>query len=320
MTIYTSVGIDIASKKFDAAVLLDGKKYKNKAFSNSKKGFEEFQNWLAPYGTCHICMESTGPYSLPLATYLYDEGYLVSVENPARIKAFGESELSRNKTDKGDAKMIARYCYRCTPAYWKPAPLNERHLQALVSRLNNLKEMRQMEENRALTAEAVVQGSIQEILTALEHQIAETEKAIKNHIDNDPDLRKNKALLESIPGVGEILSATLLGYVGDMSRFNNKKAVVAYAGLSPKVQESGLWKGRTRLSKKGNKALRKALYMPAVVALKYNPVVMDLCNRLKDKGKSGKFIVCAAMKKLLQLAYGVLKSGKPFMTEIPLAH
>lgn len=319
MTAFTPVGIDIASKKFDAAIWIEEKKYKNKVFANTPAGFHAFLQWLAPYGSCHICMEATGAYSLPLATYLYDAGYPVSVENAARIHAFGQSELIRNKTDKGDAKMIARYCFLHKPPEWKPAPLNERQLQALVNRLNALKEMKHMEENRALTTEAIVQDSIQKVITALEQQIKETEQAIKEHIDNDPDLKKNKALLESIPGVGEVLSTTLLGYVGDMSRFSSNKALVAYAGLNPMLRESGCWKGQTRLSKKGNGVLRKALYMPALTALRYNPVITALCNRLRDKGKRGKFLVCAAMKKLLQLAYGVLKSGKPFMAEIPLA-
>ncbi|VFS49986.1 Transposase IS116/IS110/IS902 family [Budvicia aquatica] len=104
-----------------------------------------------------------------------------------------------------------------------------------------------------------------------------------------------------------------------MSRFNSNKALVAYAGLNPILKESGIWKGQTRLSKKGNAMLRKALYMPALAALRYNPVILALCNRLREKGKRGKYLVCAAMKKLLQLAYGVLKSGKPFMAKIPFA-
>ncbi|MFM1027661.1 IS110 family transposase, partial [Yersinia enterocolitica] len=288
------------------------KKYKNKVFANTPTGFHAFLLWLAPYGPCHICMEATGAYSLPLATYLYDAGYPVSVENAARIHAFGQSELIRNKTDKGDAKMIARYCHLHKPPEWKPVPVNERKLQVLINRLNTLKEMKRMEENRALTSETIVQDSIQKVIAALDEEIKEIEQAIKKHIDNDPDLKKNQALLESIPGVGEILSTTLLGYVGDMSRFSSNKALVAYAGLNPMLKESGCWKGSTKLSKKGNALLRKALYMPAITALKYNPVVAALCNRLKEKGKRGKCLVCAAMKKLLQLAYGVLKSGKPF--------
>ncbi|EOG8362201.1 transposase, partial [Yersinia enterocolitica] len=129
--------------------------------------------------------------------------------------------------------MIARYCHLHKPPEWKPVPVNERKLQVLINRLNTLKEMKRMEENRALTSETIVQDSIQKVIAALDEEIKEIEQAIKKHIDNDPDLKKNQALLESIPGVGEILSTTLLGYVGDMSRFSSNKALVAYAGLNP---------------------------------------------------------------------------------------
>ncbi|BAN96999.1 hypothetical protein E05_46110 [Plautia stali symbiont] len=242
-------------------------------------------------------MEATGAYSEPLATFLHDEGYDVSVENPARIRRFGQAELSRNKTDKDDARMIARYCKLHGPSLWQPAPLNERRLKALVKRLTNLQEMRQMEENRLEVSDAVVQPSIRVVIAALDAQIDETKRAINDHIDNDPGLKKNRELLESIPGV---LGSTMLAYMGDMSRFSSSKALVAWVGLNPMRQESGEWKGKSRISKMGNSAMRKALYMPAIVAMKWNPAV-------------------SLLKKLLQLAYGVLKSGRPFDAEICLA-
>ncbi len=105
-----------------------------------------------------------------------------------------------------------------------------------------------------------------------------------------------------------------------MTRFKNNKALVAYAGLNPMLQESGMWKGKTKLSKKGCRVLRKALYMPALTAMTFNPIVASLCNRLKNKNKSAKSIICAAMKKLLQLAYGVIKSGKPFESKMTLVN
>ncbi|WP_342221864.1 IS110 family transposase [Candidatus Fukatsuia endosymbiont of Tuberolachnus salignus] len=315
----TAVGIDVAKLKFDVAVWVERKKYKTKAFPNTPSGFSQLLKWLIPYGDCHICLEATGSYSVPLAMFLVDNGIDVSLENPSRIHAFGESELSRNKTDQGDAKMIVRYCALHTPVLWTPPPLSERQLTALVRHLKSLEEMRQMQENRQSVADDVVQSSLLEIISALKQQIQATKEKIKNHIDNDPDLKKNKALLESIPGIGEILSASLLAYVGNVSKFTNSKAVVAYAGLNPKLCESGLFKGRSRLSKRGHTELRKALYMPALAALSCNPIVKAQWQRLVSCHKGGKMGVCAAMRKLLQLAYGVLKSGIPFDTKIALA-
>lgn len=313
------VGIDVASGKFDVAVWKGDTSYKTKVFPNTPKGFIALKKWLEPFGCCHICMEATGAYSEPLATFLHDEGYDVSVENPARIRRFGQAELSRNKTDKDDARMIARYCKLHGPSLWQPAPLNERRLKALVKRLTNLQEMRQMEENRLEVSDAVVQPSIRVVIAALDAQIDETKRAINDHIDNDPGLKKNRELLESIPGIAGVLSSTMLAYLGDMSRFSSSKALVAWVGLNPMRQESGEWKGKSRISKMGNSAMRKALYMPAIVAMKWNPAVSALKKRLDAGKKTGKVVVCAAMKKLLQLAYGVLKSGRPFDAEICLA-
>ncbi|EFL92069.1 transposase [Candidatus Regiella insecticola LSR1] len=256
---------------------------------------------------------------MPLATFLVDNRIDVSVENPARIHAFSQSELNRNKTDKGDAKMIARYCALHTPKLWFSAPLSERQLMALMRRLNHLEEMKRMESNRKMVADEIVHPSLTDSISALEKQIIEIKQKIKKHIDETPELKKNKQLLKSIPGIGEILSATLLAFIGDVSQFTSSKQIVAYAGLNPKLCESGVFKGRSRLSKVGCTELRKALYMPALTSITHNPIIKSQWERLVKRNKGGKVGVCAAMRKLLQLAYGVLKSCIPFDAKIALA-
>lgn len=313
------VGIDVAKLKFDVAVWLGETQYKTKVFANTPKGFELFVAWLQPYENAHICMEATGSYFTALATYLYGSGWTVSVVNPFQIHSFGKSELVRNKTDQVDARLIARFCASQHPAEWFPAPLNERQLLALVRRLEGLREMRQTELNRLDVADPVVKPSICEIIEALAQQIEQTEKKIKKHIDTDPTLQQRKALLTTIPGVGDILSATLIGYLGDMSQFSHSGKVVAFAGLNPYQKESGKWRGQSHISKRGCASLRRALYMPALSAMTFNPVVKALRERMVARGQKGKVVVCAAMRKLLQIAYGVLKSGSPFNEEIPLA-
>jgi transposase len=318
MTTVTAVGIDIAKLKFDAAVWSAGK-YKNKVFHNNPEGFAAFVAWLAPFEAPHLCLEATGAYGEALATFVFDQGFPVSVVNPAQISAFGKTELLRSKTDRGDAKLIARFCHLHQPALWQPLPRPVRDLQALVRRLDHLLEMRQMEANRSFTAEPVVQASIATILSALEAQIEATRAAIRHHIDQNPTLRQQQVLLESIPGIGPTTSAALLGLLGEITRFDNAKQVVAFTGLNPTVRESGQWRGASRLSKTGDARLRRVLYMPALVAWRYNPVIKVFCERLKSRGKHGKAIACAAMRKLLHIVYGVLKSGMPFNPDIPLA-
>lgn len=284
----TSIGIDVSKLKFDVAVWIDRKKYKTKAFSNDTTGFNQFITWLSAYEHCHICLEATGSYSNALAIFLVDNGFNVSVENPSSIHAFGKSELNRNKTDEGDAKMIARYCALHSPRLWFPAPLNERQLSALMRRLNNLEKMKQMECNRQKVADEIVQPSLAENITALEKQLIEIKQKIKKYIDDAPELKKNKQWLESIPGIGEILSATLLAFVGDISKFSSSKQVVAYTGLNLKLCESGLLKGRSRLSKVGCAKLRKALYMPALTSITHNSVIKAQWERLVKRNKGGK--------------------------------
>ena len=124
----------------------------------------------------------------------------------------------------------------------------------------------------------------------------------------------------SIDGIGDKTAALLLAELGDPLRFAGSRALTAFAGLNPQLQESGVYRGQARISRTGSSRLRAGLYMPAVCSLKRNPAISALRDRLKAKGKSGKQIVCAAMRKLLSIAYGVLKSGQPFDPRLAIAH
>jgi transposase len=314
------VGVDIAKLKFDVASLTDGK-YKHKTFTNDEQGYAAFLSWLLTLFANDkpmICMEATGAYSIPLADYMISQGYPVSVVNPAKIKAFANSELSRTKTDKSDAKLIARYAFTMRPSLWTPPPQNIRVLQALVRRVEHLLEMIQMERNRQDTADANVVDSIKTVLATLEAELEATRNAIHDHIDNDPELKKRRDLLITIPGIAEASIAHLLVVLSDHHGFTSAKQVVAFTGLAPLLRESGQWSGKTRIAKNGDAALRKALYMPALSSWRHNPVIRAFCLRLKANGKNGKAIVCAAMRKLIHLSFAILKSGEPFDPDFAL--
>jgi transposase len=308
------VGVDIAKRKFDVASLVNDK-YKHKHFSNDEVGFAAFVAWLSlffPTAEVLVCLESTGTYGMPLADYLFNQGIAVSIVNPAKIKAFANSELNRAKTDKADAKLIARYAYTMQPPLWIPPPQNIRVLQVLVRRVEHLLEMIQMEQNRLDTADANVTDSISNVLATLKTELETTRKAIHNHIDHDPDLKQRHDLLVTIPGISDATIAHLLVALSEHHGFTDAKQVVAFAGLAPLIRQSGQWSGKTRLAKNGDSALRKALYMPALVAWRHNSVIRKFCLRLKANGKNGKAIICAAMRKLIHLSFAILKSGKPF--------
>lgn len=308
------IGVDIAKLKFDVASLCNGK-YKHKVFQNNPQGYQQFVDWIALLfadAKPLICMEATGAYSLPLAEFMVKLGYAVSVVNPAKIKAFANSELSRTKTDKADAKLIARYAQTMQPALWTPPPENIRVLQALTRRVEHLLEMIQMERNRLETAAPTIVESITAVLATLETELKTTRQAIRDHIDNDPDLKQRHDLLISIPSIADASIPHLLTALSDHHGFTSAKQVVAFAGLAPSLRQSGQWSGKTHIAKNGDATLRKALYMPALVAWRYNPPIRIFCDRLKANGKNGKAIVCAAMRKIIHLAFAILKSGQPF--------
>jgi transposase len=319
------VGIDVAKHSFDIATLQINGKFRTKGkLSNDAQGFQVLQRWLSEHAQpdAWIVMEATGTYHEPLAEHLHGLGYRICVMNPARIASYAKSELQRVKTDRVDAKLLANYGYRHVDQLraWQPDPPALRRLRALVRRLQDLKEIEQMERNRLEVSDASVQDSIRTLLGHLEGQIAETLKAIREHIDDDPDLRGRRDLLVSIDGIADRTAALLLAELGDPLRFEDARAVVAFAGLNPMLQQSGRHEGRVRISRLGSARLRAGLYMPAIVAMTHNPAIKALSDRLRARGKSGKQIICAAMRKLLHIAYGVLKSGECFDAQRALAH
>lgn len=314
------LGIDISKLKFNVCLIQQSGKLKHKVFPNNETGFEQLSEWLLRQGVqrVHACLEATGTYSEPLALYLYEAGHTASLVNPAATKAFAQSSLSRTKTDRVDAELIARFCQAQVPPAWTPPSGEVRELQALVRRLESLIEMRVMEENRlssGITVE-VVKQSVEELIAHLSEQIKRTEELIRRHINNHPGLKQQSQLLDSIPGIGEATAALLLAELSHIKQYRSARQVAAYAGLVPREHQSGSSvRGRVRLSKIGNARLRRALYFPAITAIRCSPFFQAWAEGLRERGKSKMSIICAVMRKLLHLVYGVLKSEKPFDPE-----
>ena len=263
----------------------------------------------------HACLEATGRYGEALALCLHQQGHTVSVVNPLIIARYAQSKLSRAKTDKADARLIAEFCQKEQPVAWTPLPPEVQALQALVRRLESLQEMRQMEQNRLGAGDhpEAVRASLEAHLAYLEAAIRQTEAQIREHLSGHPGLREARELLLSIPGIGEKTVAYLLAELGLMQQFRHARQAAAFGGLTPRIYQSGTSvKKRESFSKLGSARLRKALYFPAISALQHNPLIRALGERLRGAGKGAMVVIGAAMRKLLHLAYGVLKSGKPF--------
>jgi len=310
------LGIDVAKAKLDCALRSPDGKLRHKVVVNSLDGFEALKVWWEKQGAngLHVCMEATGIYWEAVAEFLAALEYVtVSVVNPAQIKAFGASRMVRTKTDKADAKLIAEFCAERCPQRWQPPPPAGQTLRAMVLRLESLHIMHTQECNRQAVVRPVVKDSVDKHLQWLDQEIAAISKAIRDHIDNDPSLRDKRRLLDSIPGVGERTIAVLLAFMADTQRFDNARQAVAFAGLDPRQHESGSSvKAKPRMSKVGHAFLRKMLYMPAMVAAYRTQWGAIFRRRLEASGKPPMLIIGAMMRKIIHVAFGVLKSQKPF--------
>lgn len=308
------LGIDIAKKSYQVTLLLTGKSY-HRTFSNTPGDFPALAKWLSKHRVSQVraCMEATGTWWEALATWLHEQGHRVSVVNPAQIRDYARSQLRRNKTDRLDGDVIADFAAQQPPRAWTPPAPELRQLQALVRYLDDVQGMHTQEVNRlasGIPAEAVRQR-LEQHLAFLEQQLLELKTQLLELIEQHPELQHQQALLSSIPGIGQLTAARLVAE--NLLRFDTTRQLVAYAGLNPQVRQSGTsLHGKPQLSKIGSSQLRKTLYLPALSAVRHNPLVRALGQRLAERGKCKKSILGAAMRKLLCLAFGVLKSGLPF--------
>ena len=312
-------GIDISKKTFDLAILIN-ESYENNYFSNNTAGIKSFHKWVTRFKQKVIfCMEATGIYGVALAKYLHQNGYHVVVINPIKTHAFSKLEMQRNKTDAADAQMIARYCRYLYQAskfeenLFKPKGQYFERLQYLVIRLDQLKKMHTQENNRlCVSMDKITTRMITTTLKLFTKQIKQVEDQMRECQKQDEQLDKQVMLLMSINGIGEKTAWAILAYMGDITQFMNSKQVASFAGLNPMKKSSGTSLNRSSLSKMGHRRLRKSLYMPAMSAIKHNPIILEFYEKLLNKGKPKKVALCAVMRKLLSISFGVLKSGKEF--------
>lgn len=313
------IGIDVSKDTLDACLAPVLGKPRQRSFPNTPAGHADLLAWAAdacPAGAVlGFCMESTGAYGLALADALAEAGRYVSVVNPARIKYAGLMRGQGNKTDKADARLIAEYAQQQRPPAWQPPTPKARQLQALVRRRDDLRQLAACEKGRLASPglTTATQRSLQRTVAFLEKEADRLQKQADALIGADEALAADRELLVSIPGVGGAAAAAILGELPDPTHFASAQQAAAYAGLAPREHRSGTSvRKRTRLSKAGNARLRKALYLPALTAIRFNPLLRTFFERLVASGKTRMAAVGACMRKLLMIAYGVLKNRVPF--------
>ena len=310
------LGIDIAKATFEAALQRANGKWKTTRGPNTPTGHAQLVAWLQHHATApvHACLEATGTYGEALATALVAAGSTVSVVNPAAVHAFAASQLRRAKTDRVDAQILAQFAAAHRPPAWTPPPAELRELQELVRRIDALEQMLVQERNRFASGgtSATVRASIAATIAHFEAAIDALLTQIQTHFDQHPPLRAQRDLLTSIPGIGEKTAARVLAASRDPAQFASARQYAAFSGLVPRPVESGTLRGKPRIARLGSARLRRTLYFPALTALRHNPVLRAFQQRLALKHKPKMVIVAAAMRKLLHLIYGVLKSKRPF--------
>jgi transposase len=310
------LGIDLAKLTFDATLLTATGEQHYHSFSNTPEGFTQLQTWLAQYGVTqvHACMEATNVYWEALATWLHAQGHIVSVVNPARIKGYAQATMQRNKTDKLDSAVIACFCRTHRPKAWQPLSDTQRRLRALVRHRDDLLQTQLQQQNRLRdTTDTVVRASLEALIEVVAKQLEAVERAIKEHLAADSELRTNLQLLTSIVGIGMITAAKLLAELGEIEQYESAKAAAADVGLTPSHFESGpSVRRRARMSKVGKVGLRAALYWPAITAMQRCPGCRAYAERLAARGKAKKVVIGAVMRKLVHIIYGVLKHRTPY--------
>jgi transposase len=309
------LGIDVSKADFHCC-LLDGKVAVAAKFDNKATGFRGLLKWLKKCGAdeVHACMEATGPYWRGLANALHDANMRVSVVNPSRTVHFARSQLRRTKTDAVDAKMLADFCLSQKPDLWQPPSPEILELRAFISFRAQL--IAQKTAQKQLITQVQGNSRLLKIYAtqteAIAKAITAVDREMRAHIKQHGELRDDVARLEAIPGIGTITAAAIVAHL-PAERLRDQKAAAAYAGLSPSERQSGTSVlGKPRICKTGNADLRRVLYMPAVVAMRYSKPLKPFVERLQAKGKPSKVVIVAIMRKLLVLAYTLLRNKTTF--------
>lgn len=320
----TIIGIDVSKAKLDCLWIRDlsAMKLKSKVLPNSAAGYKALLEWAkqqtdSTRAEIHFVMEATGVYHEALAYALHDAGAKVSIVNPARIRNFAKSLGTQSKNDKKDSVVIARFGMTQSPLLWEPEAIEIRQLKALIARRDAVKQDIQREANRlekAVTSDvsSEVRASIETVQGQLEAEKRRLESLIDDHMDNHPGLKNDRALLESIPGVGPVIAQQMVAVIRSRS-FLRARQCAAFLGLVPVEQQSGTSVySPPRLSKRGDSRIRAKLYMAAVTAIRHNPDIRVQYQRLLRSGKTKKSAIGAAMRKLVHICFGVLKHQVPY--------
>jgi transposase len=295
------VGIDVSQAALDVAVSPSGEHWQ---VSNDEPGFVQLIERFRALAPERIVLEATAGFEVPVAAALASAGLPVVIVNPRQVRDFARSIGRLAKTDALDAQVLAEFAGRIQPKL-RPLPdATTRELSALVARRRQLVEMRASESTRLTPALEAVKPDIREHLRYLDKRIKDLEHELHDRLRASPLWRVQEDLLRSIPGVGPVLTATLLADVPEMGHLGHKQ-LAALIGLAPLNRDSGQWRGKRSIWG-GRAHVRAVLYMATITAIRLNPIVKALYVRLTNAGKPRKVAITAAMHKLLRICNAII--------------
>jgi transposase len=331
-----TVGIDISYKSFDARFGTTDTQQQitlspSKSFKNSLAGFKLFLLWLKKYILSDdiplvFVMEATGVYYEHLAHFLFQQGYQVAVILPNKIRNYAKSLESKSKTDPLDTAVITRFGLERQLSLWTPPSETLKTLRDLCREYHCLKanctqiknQLHALKSSFKPHRESFKRKTL--LLKFLERQIVLIQKELRALVKTEPDLALRLKNIKTAKGLGDITILTVLAETRCFQLVTNQKQLASYAGFDIVFHDSGLKKGKTSISKKGNTYIRKALFMPALSACRANPHLKHFYQRLVAKGKNKKLAIIAVARKLLLLIYTLWKSNSPFIPDYKPLH
>lgn len=312
MNVSVFVGIDVSKAQFDLALQPEGP---GLSTPNSQAGIAAMVERLCTVKPVLIVLEATGGLELPLVRALVEAELPAVVVNPRQVRDFAKATGRLAKTDALDAHTLARFAEAVRPALRPMPDASTQELATLITRRRQLVEMLTAEKNRLSSAHRRVQKRIQAHIAWLTTELARVEKDLDQAIHNSPVWREQEDLLQSVPGIGPVVTRTLLGELPELGTLNRKQ-IAALVGVAPFNRDSGTMRGK-RTVWGGRAQVRATLYMATLVAVKWNTVIRSFYQRLRQAGKAPKVALIACMRKLLTILNAMMKHQTPWCPEMP---
>ncbi len=301
------VGIDVAKDMLDVAVL--GQKATSEAF-NTKKGITALVKKMGQLNPKLIVVEATGGYEEALVLSLFEAGMPVALVSPQRVRQYAKARGLLAKTDKLDAQNLAEYGKNIQPRLFVAKSEAGRRLSAIIGRRRQLGDMQKAEKNRLRTAYTEMRGSIQTVIACLETEIERLDTEIRNFMKEHAHFGEQEKLLRSAKSIGPVTAATLLADLPELGKLDRKQ-IAALVGVAPMNHDSGKKRGY-RKTKGGRPEVRSVLYMSALSAIRYNPVIKSQYDQLVKRGKEKKVAITACMRKMLTILNAMMRDQLPF--------